>query len=313
VPTFAAPDGTLLGYREVGEGPTLVCVPGGPMQDADYLGDLGGLSGHRRLVLLDPRGTGRSAVPADPTSYRADRQVADLEALRVHLGLARMDVLAHSAGANLALLHLEQHPDRVARLVLVTPSVYAVGITVSDELRRATAELRATEPWFPPASAALTDVAAGRGGPGTGAALAPLFTGRWDDAARAHHAAQVGHRNDAAAGAFGATGAFDPARTRAALAALGSAETTTAAVTALPETLVLAGEVDLNSPPAAVAELAALVPRARLVVQPGAGHYPWLDDPAAFVATTVGLLARPGTRRPGQPSTERASNQVDSS
>ena len=47
------------------------------MQASAYLGDLGGLSAHRSLVLLDLRGTGESAIPADPATYRCDRQVAE--------------------------------------------------------------------------------------------------------------------------------------------------------------------------------------------------------------------------------------------
>lgn len=39
------------------------------------------------------------------------------------------------------------------------------------------------------------------------------------------------------------------------------------------------------------AELAALFPAARLVVQPGAGHYPWLDDPAWFSAAVTDFFA----------------------
>lgn len=37
MPTFAAPDGTLLAYHVTGEGDPVVCLPGGPMQDASYL------------------------------------------------------------------------------------------------------------------------------------------------------------------------------------------------------------------------------------------------------------------------------------
>ena len=48
--------------------------------------------------------------------------------------------------------------------------------------------------------------------------------------------------------------------------------------------------MDLNSTPGVVAELADLFPNAELVVQPGAGHYPWLDDAAQFVATTATFL-----------------------
>ena len=55
------------------------------MQASAYLGDLGGLSAHRTLILVDLRGTGASSVPGDPASYRCDRLVDDVEALRTHL------------------------------------------------------------------------------------------------------------------------------------------------------------------------------------------------------------------------------------
>ena len=38
------------------------------------------------------------------------------------------------------------------------------------------------------------------------------------------------------------------------------------------------------------AEYAALFANARLVVQPGAGHFPWLDDPGQFVSAVSGFL-----------------------
>ncbi len=60
---FRAPDGTELSYRQMGTGETVVCLPGGPMQDSRYLGDLGGLSARHRLIVLDLRGTGLSAAP----------------------------------------------------------------------------------------------------------------------------------------------------------------------------------------------------------------------------------------------------------
>src|SRR5215217_9318651 len=119
--TFDSADGTRLAYRQAGEGRPLICVPGGPMQASAYLGDLAGLSAHRSLVLLDLRGTGESAIPADPTTYRCDRQVEDVEALRMHLELHRIDLAAHSAGSALALAYAARYPDRIARLVLIAP------------------------------------------------------------------------------------------------------------------------------------------------------------------------------------------------
>jgi hypothetical protein len=54
VPRFASYDGTGIGYRVAGDGPPLVCLPGGPGRAAEYLGDLGGLTRWRQLILLDP-------------------------------------------------------------------------------------------------------------------------------------------------------------------------------------------------------------------------------------------------------------------
>jgi pimeloyl-ACP methyl ester carboxylesterase len=43
--------------------------------------------------------------------------------------------------------------------------------------------------------------------------------------------------------------------------------------------------------PAAVREAARLFPRADVVVQPEAGHYPWLDDPEFFRKAIADFLA----------------------
>ncbi|KAA1419825.1 alpha/beta hydrolase [Mumia zhuanghuii] len=278
--SFTAFDGTSLAFHASGNGDPLVCVPGGPMLDSEYLGDLGGLATHRQLILLDPRGTGASAVPDDPASYRCDRQVDDVEALREHLELERLDLLGHSAGANVAVRYAERHPGRVDRLLLITPSTMALGVTVSAAQRVQTARLRQGEPWFAEAFRALEDVLAGTAGPDPRHAVEPFWHGRWDAAAQAHHAAQ-GQRRAAAdvVDAFVADGAFAPRATRTALASFDR------------PVLVLAGEVDLNSPPSAMRDVAAVFPGSRLVVQPGAGHYPWLDDANAFVATVEAFLS----------------------
>jgi hypothetical protein len=98
---FASYDGTEIAFRTLGDGRPLVCLPGGPGRAGEYLGDLGGLAGSRQLILPDTRGTGASANAADPGTYRCDRLVQDVEALRVHLGLASMDLLGHSAAGEL--------------------------------------------------------------------------------------------------------------------------------------------------------------------------------------------------------------------
>ncbi|GAA4963954.1 pimeloyl-ACP methyl ester carboxylesterase [Nonomuraea thailandensis] len=288
MPFFSAHDGTRLAYHLFGEGEgdgegdgdPLICLPGGPMQDSGYLGDLGGLSEHRRLVLMDPRGTGESDEPRDPATYRCDRLVGDVEALREHLGLDRIDLLGHSAGANLAVLYATRHPHRTGRLLLIAPSTRAVGLDPTPQARLEAARLRAGEPWFPEAFAALRQIQGGQATAETWAAVDPFMFGRWDEAAQAFQALCERRRNDEAAAVYGAEGAYDPEATRAALAAFGA------------PVLLLAGELDLNTPPGAAAEYAALFPRAEFVVQPGAGHSPWIDDAGPFVTAIATFLDR---------------------
>ncbi|MFC8197730.1 alpha/beta fold hydrolase [Streptomyces sp. NPDC060006] len=274
MPTFHAPDGTRLAYRVTGGGDPLVCVPGGPA-DSLYLGDLGGLSSRRQLIVLDLRGTGRSAIPDDTSSYRCDRMVDDIEALREHLGLPRLDLLGHSAGTNIVTQYVARYPKRVGKLALIGPGPRAVGVEVTAQTRRALAQRRRDEPWFPEAFAALEAITAGTGSDWE--AIAPFYYGRWDAAARQHHRAGR-PANPEAVARFGAEGAFSPEATRAALRDREA------------PVLLLTGEFDVNSPPESAAEFAALFPDATLVVQPGAGHYPWLDDAERFVAVTSAFL-----------------------
>ena len=279
MPTFTAPDGTELAYHVTGEGEPLLCLPGGPMRASAYLGDLGGLPG-RQLITLDLRGTGDSAVPADPATYRCDRQVADVEALREHLGLERVDLLAHSAAGDLAILHAARHPERVSALVLITARARALGVDFTVEHRGQAAARRTAEPWFPAAYGAFEAVWAGTATDDDWDAATPFFYGRWDDAARAHAALELEQTNEEAAEAYASHGAFDPAATRAAIAALRA------------PVLLLAGELDGGPLPRIAASIATLFPAAELVVQPGAGHYPWLDDPRRFARTVTEFLGR---------------------
>lgn len=161
---------------------------------------------------------------------------------------------------------------------MITPGTRTVAIEVTGETRRETAQLRKDEPWFGAAFAALESIVVGKATDAGWKAIGPFSHGRWDAVAQAHKAAEDGQRNKEAADAFGAAGAFDPDTTRAALTGFGA------------PVLLVAGEVDLSAIPRVTAEFAELFPNARLVVQPGAGHYPWLDDAEEFVATVAEFL-----------------------
>ena len=71
-----------------------------------------------RIVLFDQRGSGRSTPHADLVDNTTWDLVADIEALREHLGIARWQVFGGSWGSTLALAYAEAHPSRATELVL---------------------------------------------------------------------------------------------------------------------------------------------------------------------------------------------------
>lgn len=146
-------DGRTLTYRRLGHGPVVVCHPGGPGFSSTYFGDLAGLWERFTLVMLNPRGTGGSDRPQDPRAYRIDDYVSDLEELRQHLGLERMQLLGHSHGGVVAQGYAARFPDRVQRLVLA--STLAHFGEENEALMRAGMDKRSGQPWYGDAVAAL--------------------------------------------------------------------------------------------------------------------------------------------------------------
>ena len=287
---FHSWDGTELAYRVTGSGPPLACIPGGPGQAVEYLGDLGGLTAHRTLILLDNRGTGASQAPDDPATYRVDRLVQDVEALRRQLGLDRMDLLGHSASGGTGLLYATEYPDRVDHLVLVGPSLRVVGLP-SDLGVKAVLALRAHEPWYHDAVAALyAEAASPQELERYRWRAAPLLYGQWNAAARAQSTAEPGQFAQLATDGFYASFDPDPALP--------------ARLAALPvPVLLVAGEYDIWPTVEAVRALAGLCGHAEVSVLPRVGHFPWVDEPASFVAIVDEFLARrPGAAGPGEVS-----------
>ena len=123
---FVDVNGVRLFTRRVGAGPVVVVLHGGPGAHHDYLlpqHDL--LARGRALFYYDQRGGGQSRVERDtPVGWR--EHVADLDALRTHLGLERLTLCGYSWGGLLALLYMLEHPGSVERLAVVSPASITV-------------------------------------------------------------------------------------------------------------------------------------------------------------------------------------------
>lgn len=107
----------LSGARRSGAGDPLVLVHGfgGSRQDWDPL--VARLSGDRALLAYDQRGFGQSHAAAGTPFSHAD----DLLALLDTLGIERADLCGMSLGGATVLDFALSHPQRVRRLVLVSP------------------------------------------------------------------------------------------------------------------------------------------------------------------------------------------------
>jgi proline iminopeptidase len=153
-------DGRKLTYRRLGNGPVLVCHPGGPGFSSSYFGDLAGLWERFTLIEINPRGTGASDRPSDPRAYQIDDYVSDIEELRQHLGLNHIRLLGHSHGGVVAQAYAARHPDHVSRLVLAS-TLTRFG-PEQDKAMRAGMEKRLDQPWAQDAFAALEAEQAGK-------------------------------------------------------------------------------------------------------------------------------------------------------
>ena len=115
---YRGADGTELWFDEIGpvDAEPVIVLAGGPARHPAYLGDLAGLGGSNRLVLPHLRGVGKSPVTQEPGRATWVGQAEDIALLDQALGGGPKLVLAHSAGARVAIRYLQQNPSRVKGL-----------------------------------------------------------------------------------------------------------------------------------------------------------------------------------------------------
>jgi proline iminopeptidase len=274
-------DGRTLAYRRVGSGPTLVCHGGGPGFSSFYLGDVAGLGDHLDLVMLDPRGTGQSDRPANARSYAIEDYANDVEELREHLGLERINLLGHSHGGVVAMDYAARYPDHVEKLILAsTLARFAQEQVAAMEAGMAA---KADEPWFEDASAALA--AEQRGEFETDEELGqlavrefPFYFKEYGDAERAYLESLRNDIPNADTLRYFNQEIFETFDMRPQLGRITA------------PTLVVTGEQDFITGPVCADEIAAGLSDPHKVVIPGAGHFVFVETPDEFRAAVLEFL-----------------------
>jgi len=116
-----------LHYRSEGRGPTVVLIHAFHMDLREWDDVVPLVAGTKRIVRYDVRGHGRSRVIVPLPS-----SVDDLLSLLDELKVARATLVGLSMGSNVALDFVLTHPERVERLVLLSPGL--AGIKASGSL-----------------------------------------------------------------------------------------------------------------------------------------------------------------------------------
>ncbi len=123
-----------------GPRPPLVMLHGGPGSSHWYFLNATAMAGDRAIILYDQLDSGRSDTPGDAANWVVPRFVAELAAIKAHLGIARWHVLGTSWGGTIGLEYGATRPPGLASLILQSPLV-----STDDWLRDANA-LRAAMP-----------------------------------------------------------------------------------------------------------------------------------------------------------------------
>ncbi len=121
---LAVPGGKIW-YRAVGTGlgTPVILLHGGPGFSSYYLKSLEALGDDRMVVRYDQLGGGKSEQVTDTTMFTIAHFVRELDSLRSHLGLDRVDLYGHSWGTILALEYYRAHPEHVKSLVLASAAL----------------------------------------------------------------------------------------------------------------------------------------------------------------------------------------------
>ena len=115
--------GAELYVRDVGKGPAIIILHGGPDFDQSYmLPEMDRLADSYHLIYYDQRGRGRSAEHVQPEDVTLSSDIDDVDKVRQYFHLDSVTLLGHSWGTVLALEYASKYPGHVSRLILMNPA-----------------------------------------------------------------------------------------------------------------------------------------------------------------------------------------------
>lgn len=260
-------DGVRLRMQDTGprEGPAVILLHGFGASLETWEGWAGPLSARSRVIVLDLPGFGLTG-PDPSGDYSDARSVEILAGLMDHLGVDRASLVGNSLGGRIAWTFAAQYPQRVTRLVLVSPDGYASPGFEYDKAAQIPLIMKAL-PYVAPRSMLRANLAAAYARPEL---LSQASLTRYRDMMLA-----PGVRR-AILARMEQTVLIDPAPV------LARVQT---------PTLLLWGEKDAMIPISNAADYLRDMPDATLVRLPDLGHVPFEEDPAGSLAPVEQWLA----------------------
>jgi proline-specific peptidase len=284
--TTVSVDDIEIACTIVGDGVPVIVIHGAIGLGSSYMRALDPWADELRLIYYDQRGSGETPL-GDVQKVSFAGGVEDLDGLRRALGLDRVHLLGHSAGAYLAALYAGAHPEATSGLVLLNPgpplapdlmkrfgmAMAARRTPADDEARRAieeSSEFADREP------AALERHQLNT--------FLPFFRDRAtiDRVSLGFTAITAANVEQAPGRMVGSLGALDPMRRFAAVGC---------------PTLVVHAELD-PIPVDWSRLLADTIPEADFAVIEGVSHFPMIEDPDALHSAVVPWLRKIGSQPP---------------
>lgn len=122
--TFQSSSGTIS-YIDMGSGEPIVFVHGSPDWSYSFRGLIRELSKHYRCIAVDHLGFGLSDKPQQG-DYRAEAHGIRLSELIASLSLTNITLLVHDWGGPIGMHYATQHPDTIARIVVLNSWMWPV-------------------------------------------------------------------------------------------------------------------------------------------------------------------------------------------